>query len=300
MQARWTKNEDIRLTCCLLDSSDPITEGATFLEYFRCPRTRADLDRDRTAAENNFAEIFNDMHKSWDSFSSFKPYQAYDPTLLPALHLPRSSMDVMRRYKGELTSQVKAFISAYKQSGRGRMEEWNFERHPVAALIYNVQPDLLQLLVGAIVTKNASANSPLRVLSYELGTPSSSTSSTPLTVTEEQKSAGQEPSEEIDVQSNLSSTCNWTNCAANVVDRGPCTELHDIAAFMKSRGVRPDPTRSSTMSKLASRKKQKLSDNELRLTLSTYTQITKSRDAVMVTEALNNLTKTLTDLLDPR
>src|SRR3546814_13634316 len=82
---------------------------------------------------------------------TLSPVVQHDPCRLEACFLPRTKEDIIRRFKGDLTSQVKGFMTAFKQSGRGSFDSWDFERHAVAHLLYLARPDLLQLLVGAIV-----------------------------------------------------------------------------------------------------------------------------------------------------
>ena len=102
---RWSRHEDIRLMCCLLDSTDPILQGSCFLEQFKGAPTRAELNMDRSPFEVRLALMFNNASKRWPELETFAPVVRYDPCLMDALSLPRSKEDIVKRFKGELTSQ---------------------------------------------------------------------------------------------------------------------------------------------------------------------------------------------------
>src|SRR3546814_5931422 len=59
----------------------------------------------------------------------------------------------------ELQSQVKAWYAAFKQSGRGSYETWEWDRHPVAKVLHLHRPDLVQLFVNAIVPTSLASPS---------------------------------------------------------------------------------------------------------------------------------------------
>lgn len=146
---RWTKNEEIRLICCLLDEYD--REGSSFLEYFKRPPSRAELNASKAPAEAALAERFNDQTLTWPQLTWITALKTFDPTKLEKLHLPRQADDIMRRFKGELAMQVKAFVAAFKQSGKNRIDLWEWGHHPVAEVVYKTEPTLLQLLTGSML-----------------------------------------------------------------------------------------------------------------------------------------------------
>src|SRR5690606_23249606 len=59
-RAYWTKPEDVRLLLCLLDSTHPVTQGQTLIEYFRYQLPRDQMDLGYRPGERALAEIFND------------------------------------------------------------------------------------------------------------------------------------------------------------------------------------------------------------------------------------------------
>lgn len=127
----WTKEEDMRLLCCLLVEHETC-EGMTFLQFLRSAPRRQDMNSSRTHVEDRLVEIFNNSERSWRQlYAGITPYEMYNPESLPHLHLPRTREEVMKRFKGDLTTQIKSFASAFKQSGRGTMSEWDFSRFPI-------------------------------------------------------------------------------------------------------------------------------------------------------------------------
>lgn len=135
---RWTKHEDVRLVCCLLETDDTSPDGNTFLENIRGARRRSNLDRDESCIHSKIAEIFNDSTRQWSEYAiseHYEPYRKYNPCLMHQISIPRRPLDILKHFTTNVMDQVKAFVAAFRQSGRGRFDTWDFARWPVAHLI---------------------------------------------------------------------------------------------------------------------------------------------------------------------
>lgn len=147
-RTRWTKNEELRLICCLLDSHD-LTRGVSFLEYFRGARERQDLDRSLTDVEAALAAKFNDRQAAWPEFDMLDVIKRFPPT--KDIRVPRRPDDLMSHWRKEVMDSLKSFSRAFSQSGRGAISEWDFKAHPLAEFMYKVDPDLLVMSTGTLI-----------------------------------------------------------------------------------------------------------------------------------------------------
>jgi hypothetical protein len=61
----------------------------------------------------------------------------------------------MKRFRGEMHGNMKAFIAAFKQSGRGSFDEREYERWPLPQFINSFHNDLLMYFVGSMLQVDA-------------------------------------------------------------------------------------------------------------------------------------------------
>lgn len=154
---RWTKHEEVRLICCLLETDSGSLEGRTYLEFLKGCRSRTDLDRDQNIVIEGIGKIFNDKRIKWSQYTTVSVVQKYNPCNEDFLNLPRKPSDIVKHFKTTITEQLKSFTSAFRQSGRGSFDDWDFQRWHIAHFMYEVVPDMLQLLVGAVLTTTEEA-----------------------------------------------------------------------------------------------------------------------------------------------
>jgi hypothetical protein len=61
----------------------------------------------------------------------------------------------MKRFRGEMHETMKTFIAAFKQSGRGSFDEWEYDRWPLPQFINSFHNDLLMYFVGSMLQVDA-------------------------------------------------------------------------------------------------------------------------------------------------
>jgi hypothetical protein len=119
-KTRWTKNEELRLICCLLDTHE-LTRGMSFLEFLRGARERQDLDRSLADVEAALAAKFNDRNAAWSEYDMLDVVKRFPPT--KEVRVPRRLDDLMSHWRKEVMDSLKSFSRAFSQSGRGAISE---------------------------------------------------------------------------------------------------------------------------------------------------------------------------------
>lgn len=302
-RANWTKAEDVRLLLCLLDDSQAVSDGQTLIEYFRYERPRDQLDKGYQAGEAVLAQLFNDSDKYFPREESVVALQRFNPNPTTdegegdarnqQLHLPRPQSAIVRRFKNDIMAQIKGWFACFNVSGRGRFDEWDWSRHPVAEVLCRLRRDLLQLFVSAIVRDvTTSASSSVSELGFEPAddlsenlqatnadfmTPTRTMTTRHGTTHQTQMDSDEKVSSEFDDERSISgSTRSYSEFEQVGGD-----ELERLSAFIRSGGSSTAATTSS--------KRRKLSEQQMRMTLDTYRSVVQSQATRDIALAMREL-----------
>lgn len=154
---RFSKHEEMRLACCML-SKHQACRGVTFLEFLHGARERQDLDRSDAEVVETLGRIFNNPHNRWPQFEAYEVVRRFNPHCdpdSPHLHLPRRPSDLIAHWRKDVKEQLNAFSRAFHQSGKGRIDDWDFTLHPIADFLFHVDVQLLEMCTGAFVAPYA-------------------------------------------------------------------------------------------------------------------------------------------------
>jgi hypothetical protein len=98
--------------------------------------------------EQLLTDLYNDRSRRWSQYEGVPPCSIFDRCSTNYVNLPRSPCDIMKRFRGEIHENMNAFIVAFKQSGRGSFDEWEYERWPLPQFINSFHNGLLMYFVG--------------------------------------------------------------------------------------------------------------------------------------------------------
>lgn len=144
---KWNMNENIRLALCLFETFHE-GGGVTFLSFFRERRGRVNLDLDEGVAEEQLTKVFNDPTKRW-SYPEIEAIAKFDPH--SQICMTRSAVDVSRRV-AFLRGEVQEWSEAFTRSGERGIVEWDWSVHPIAEVIYKVDPSAVQCMTSCVVS----------------------------------------------------------------------------------------------------------------------------------------------------
>lgn len=276
----------------MLENS-PVVDGVTFFEYIRGGRSRRDLSRDPQVVEKAIAAVYNDPTMDWSLYSAYRPCQQFNPTSLAHIRLPRNPVDILKHFKKDLLEQVKSFVSAFKQSGRGNIDDWDWERFPVAELLFRVHPDLLQLAVGAVISSQSEMI--LSGESFQLGVPVIDDA---INIRDSDDDSGESISDEEtteigELQENRVSGNNGQYDDVSLASFNSneshkrrrslkSLTLEDIASFVANKGSLEKKPRKSG-------KRPRLSDSQMKLTLATYQAVSASNVNMEIANSIARL-----------
>lgn len=146
---KWNMNENIRLALCLFETFHE-AGGISFLSYFRERRERVNLDLDEKVADEQLTKVFNDPTMHW-SYPDIDAVAKFDPHMHSQVCFSRTAVDVSTRVLF-LRAEVQNWSEAFTRSGERGIVEWDWSVHPIAEVIYKVDPSAIQCMTSCIVS----------------------------------------------------------------------------------------------------------------------------------------------------